>query len=600
MPTIKIEYDPVHHAAIISPKDDCPEKAWSNVRRLFEERYPELVGNRFNTLSIPWWAMLSMRDALRYVFRAYGVTSLEISNEARKLLLKAKERSNRFSCALELRKIRSESEIETALPTVGFERRLFPYQLRNVTQLSNLPAGATFSVPGAGKTSEALAYYFLIRESADRLLVIAPKNAFVAWEDELPDCVPSVDFEFIRLTGGISRIQEILSSNPIAVIISYHQLPSVMNPITQYMMQNDVFMFIDESHRMKRGTAGVHGSSILKLSHLPKRKLILSGTPMPNSSADLVAQFNFLYPENANNHEQVIDKLRRVFVRTTKSELDLTPPVRLLKEIPMKQAQEQLYSALASDAERHLQELNSSDRLRFRRIARCVQYMLQAASNPSLLASSSISEHPLLSEVISEGISAKLEYACDLTRKWVGEGNKVVIWSTFVGTVEHLSGLLADIGAHFIHGSVITSDDPDVVDSRETKIRDFNTPDSSCRVLIANPAACSEGISLHHVCHRAIYIDRNYNAAQYLQSEDRIHRIGLDRSVETYITILSSPGTIDESVDRRLQAKVQAMQVVLNDPDLSIHPLDLDTDDDADGLDVSDIEDIRRMLRVST
>ena len=40
--------------------------------------------------------------------------------------------------------------------------------------------------------------------------------------------------------------------------------------------------------------------------------------------------------------------------------------------------------------------------------------------------------------------------------------------------------------------------------------------------------SASEGISLHKVCKRALYLDRTYNAAQYLQSRDRIHRIGSD------------------------------------------------------------------------
>lgn len=221
-----------------------------------------------------------------------------------------------------------------------------------------------------------------------------------------------------------------------------------------------------------------------------------------------------------------------------------------------------------------------------------------SSSNPSLLISSSLVGHSLLTEVISEGISAKLEFACSLTRKWVETGHKVVIWSTFVSTVEHLAGLLADVGAHFIHGGVDTSEDPDAYDTREAKIREFNAPDSGCRVLVANPAACSEGISLHHVCHRAIYVDRNYNAAHYLQSEDRIHRIGLSPNIETYIPILVSPGTIDESVNRRLQAKVNTMSTILDDPDLSIVPLNLDADDDVEGLDPDDIEDLRRMLKV--
>ena len=65
---------------------------------------------------------------------------------------------------------------------------------------------------------------------------------------------------------------------------------------------------------------------------------------------------------------------------------------------------------------------------------------------------------------------------------------------------------------------------------------------------------------LHRVCHHAIYLDRNFNAAQFLQSIDRIHRLGLEDSVETNVEILRSPGTIDDIVNQRLNSKVSNMQ----------------------------------------
>jgi len=222
--------------------------------------------------------------------------------------------------------------------------------------------------------------------------------------------------------------------------------------------------------------------------------------------------------------------------------------------------------------------------------------MLQAASNPLLLSGSKISETELVANAIKEGGSEKLAFTCQLTRKLVKEGKKVLIWSSFVNTVEHLAVLLEDIGAHFIHGGVPTGEEDEAFDTRESKIRDFNNPRSECKVLIANPAACSEGISLHKTCHHAIYIDRNYNAAHYLQSEDRIHRIGLTPETDTHIYILKSIGTIDESVDRRLIAKVSAMAEVLNDSSLNIRPLDFDSEDEYNGLDSDDIIDIKNML----
>ena len=54
-----------------------------------------------------------------------------------------------------------EKEIEQILKDVGFERKLTNNQLGNLTKISRLPGAATFSVPGAGKTTEALAYFFI-------------------------------------------------------------------------------------------------------------------------------------------------------------------------------------------------------------------------------------------------------------------------------------------------------------------------------------------------------------------------------------------------------------------------------------------------------
>ena len=63
-------------------------------------------------------------------------------------------------------------------------------------------------------------------------------------------------------------------------------------------------------------------------------------------------------------------------------------------------------------------------------------------------------------------------------------------------TVEHLAVLLTGVGAEYIHGGIGTDDDDENLESREAIIRRFNDPDSPTRVLAANPAACSEGISL--------------------------------------------------------------------------------------------------------
>lgn len=595
MASVVLSYIAESQCARLCLDQDCSEQQWSAVRRLFEERSNSTRVEGFNVF-VPWWEFIAHRDALRYVLRIENL-SLQVSDQAHDLLLAAieRERSYRTSESDSANAITIE-DIDARLLEVGFTRPLLPYQKRNVSALTQRHAGATFSVPGAGKTTEALAFFFLTRNPGDKLIIVAPKNAFVAWEEELPACVPSFEASVQRLSGGYENVSQILSNDPDVSIINYHQLPHVMDSIHAFLARNSVCMMIDESHRMKRGDDGVHGSCLLSLSYLPCRKLILSGTPMPNGAFDLVPQFTFLYPEIRTSVDTVIEDFQSCFVRTTKVELGLPPVQRILHRVEMSVTQQTLYETLASDAARMLAGLGARDRLRFRSVGRCVQYLLQASSNPGLLASSKIGEHGVMQAALADGVSQKINEACRLARSWVKEGKKVLIWSGFVKTVEHTAALLSDVGAEYIHGGVGTDEDEDNFESREAVIKRFNDPNSSSRVLVANPAACSEGISLHHVCHHAIYIDRNYNAAQYLQSEDRIHRIGLKQDVTTYITVLVSPGTIDESVNRRLIGKVVQMREALNDPNLNVTPIPVDDLTITDGLDDADISDLRALL----
>ena len=63
--------------------------------------------------------------------------------------------------------------------------------------------------------------------------------------------------------------------------------------------------------------------------------------------------------------------------------------------------------------------------------------------------------------------------------------------------------------------------------------------------MIATAASLGESVSLHlhlgkKVCSNAIYLDRNFNGAQFMQSMDRIHRIGmLPETVVNYHLIVA-------------------------------------------------------------
>ena len=200
-------------------------------------------------------------------------------------------------------------------------------------------------------------HIFCKKSPGFKLLVVCPKNAFAAWEEQLSLCVkdpPSI----ARLIGGENNISAILQKDKSDIyLITYQQLPNVKSIIGKFLLLHPSIMFLDESHHIKRGISGQWSSSVLSLAHLPINKLILTGTPLPNVVSDLVPQMNFIFPELDVDDENVKKDIRPIFVRTTKKELCLPEVRRIITPIPMKENQSHLYELLNSEEARQLSGL---------------------------------------------------------------------------------------------------------------------------------------------------------------------------------------------------------------------------------------------------
>ena len=456
-----------------------------------------------------------------------------------------------------------------------------------------MPGAATFSVPGAGKTTEALAYFFINCSPTDRLLVVAPKNAFVAWDEQLDSCIKNNMDRFARLRGGENTIRDILQNNPRFMLITYDQLPRVKNLICTLLADGNVYMFLDESHRIKGGKQVKRAEAILDIAHLPKKKLVMSGTPMPQSPKDLISQFLFLYPTKDVDENTVIDLIQPIYVRTTKGQLNIPEVTHVVKTVKMDPLQREIYKTLKSEIKRQMNPvLSDSSRYELRRIGKCVMKVMEFVSNPSLLSNDmDYVFDKRVGAVLLASDGPKIDYVCRRARELAKNHQKVIIWSCFVQNVELIAMRLQDLGAEYIHGGVDAGDENDQ-DTREGKIKRFHD-DPECMVLVANPAACSEGISLHKVCQYAIYLDRSFNAAHYLQSEDRIHRLGLAADAKPTVEFVECENSIDQVVRERLTLKVSIMASALNDSSLRVDPNVFEYDDGE-----TDIDDITNNLSV--
>lgn len=611
--TFSVQYIEDNGAGNIAVDSTEPIWAWNDLRD-FVLRYEPGATLRSVSLRASWSTVL-LALPLIVRLRREGIAELAFHDEVTESLVRRH--------AVELREVRRaagglqirvlEEEVQGRLEEVGFTRVLRDHQINAVSRLASISHGANFSVPGAGKTTVALAVHALAVQGAARMLVVAPRNAFVAWDEAIDECYQAASDEstalgFVRLQEGADAIRQQLRAAPRRMLMTYDQLIRVPGVVRSLLSSTPVHLVLDESHRMKAGAGSQRGSALLSLAHLAARRDILSGTPIPKAISDLTPQIDFLWPGTdlgtaVAEHASPSEALGPLYVRVTKAQLGLPQPERHFVSVMMSQAQSVLYALIRVQVIARLRGIRRGGVSDLMAARKSVMRLLQASSNP-LLVVKAISagdaegldhEDPSIRAIfralVEERDSPKLERACSMARQFASEGRKTVIWSAFIGSVERIAEKLEDLNAQFIHGGVPVGDVSDP-QTREAKIRAFHDDASGCMVLVANPAACSEGISLHRTCHDAVYVDRTYNAAHYLQSVDRIHRLGLPEGVTTRIHVLESlapdfAGSIDYSVRRRLVEKLRVMASTLNDEDLRLLAID---EDDAEAPILHDID----------
>ncbi|MGA1827302.1 DEAD/DEAH box helicase [Microbacterium sp.] len=496
-------------------------------------------------------------------------------------------------------------DLEAALGS-RWQGNLTDFQRRDVQKLLSLGHGANFSVPGAGKTRVALALYAAAKTAGtvDRLLVVGPKSCYDAWREETETC--------FTLPPMVTVLDQSIPLSTEILVVNYERLDASLGLLSSWLSARPSMLILDEAHRMKLGAQGTYGSACLSLGPRARRRLILSGTPAPNGVRDLENLMGFVWPGHGRqsvtravaggNLQQASVALRPLFTRTTKRELGLPPQIPVIRRIPMPPLHREIYDALVNQVSPRAM----TSRRDLEALGKVLMYLLMAATSPALLSVGTTRYEPLAYRVpplqVPEGeplfdlmrdlpayeLSPKYAETLSIVAQNALLGRKTLVWSTFVRSLTTLQRLLGQFNPALVHGGT-----PD----REEQIRRFrNDPD--CFVLLSNPATLGEGISLHHECNDAIFVDRDFAAGRFLQALDRIHRLGLPEEATTRVTILSSVGTIDEVVEQRLEMKLRFMGQILDDADVE-QLGDLDEEPSvAGGLDDADVRAFLSHLHV--
>lgn len=507
-------------------------------------------------------------------------------------------------------------------------RELRSFQDRDLAEILGLANGANFSVPGAGKTTVQIACYEAERRAGKvkQMLVVGPLAAYEVWQEEVAKCLSPMPT--IRYHDGnpIPADTEILFVNYQRLIYSY-------SSTADWVAADLTLVCLDEAHRIKRGRGGEWGSACLDIGYLASRRDILTGTPAPQSPRDLGVLLDFLWL--GRGHEvlpaaawarrpgpevghQVGEAIGPLYARTTKSDLELPKVEMNVVPVELRGLQRDIYTALRS---RYAGTLPHDARAQanFARMGEVVMYLLEAATNPDLLTAGSSADDPpyfrhppltistdmtladLLAAYGEYETPAKFVKLLEVLKENRDHDRKTVVWSNFVRNLELLRSSLSEpYDPAVVHGGVPSVfNNPQANPNREGELERFRS-DPDCWVLLANPAAVGEGISLHRACHEAVYLERTFNAGQYLQSLDRIHRLGLRPDDETRVTFLICQGTIDQVVDARVSEKAERLSDMLRDPDIVTMALpdEEDVGPPFNSSDVADLEALFAHLRV--
>jgi hypothetical protein len=493
-----------------------------------------------------------------------------------------------------------------------------------------------------------LAYWALVRrdEKDLGLLVIGPLSCFRPWEEEFLDSFGR-PADSLRLRGTATERGRLLRLALVRemLLCSYQTAWREQAGLVDLLRARPWLLVLDEAHYVKSMT-GVLSGAVRALAPHANRRMVLTGTPMPRSPEDLWSPFTFLWPGgglmgNAEQHalrckrspddvcEDLKPQLAPFFHRTCKSDLNLPPvdqqfPLLPAEDVPP--SQRLLIRLIEQTTLAEVSRLLARDRrhlARWRR-ARIIR-LLQAASNPMLLAEAidpadlagidadtddALAEDPNTVPLTDERshlaavfrnyvggvvIPAKVGFVVRRCRELVAEGYKVVIWTVFLGNVALLEQLLKDLRPLVITGEIPAyeaEDDESGEDTREQRITQFKT-DSDRMVLIANAAACSESISLHKVCQHALYLERSFNAAHFLQSMDRIHRQGMPAGTTAHIEIPFISCAIERVLNRRLRDRQRRLYDLLDD---TLPVVGFDDSPQRGPFDLSEYEDIEELF----
>jgi len=467
-----------------------------------------------------------------------------------------------------------------------FKTKPYEHQITALEKSWNKEEYGYFMEMGTGKSKVLVDNIAMLYDKGkiNAALIIAPKGVYRNWfSGEIPNHLPGhIDHKTVIWTATTSKAKDKEYQQLFKIDYDLHIL--IMNVeafstkkglefATKFLNCHKTIMAIDESTTIKTPTAK-RTKAILALGKLAKYRRILTGSPVTKSPLDLYTQCNFLHEEllGFNSYytfrnryatmidrnfggrrvqiiggykrlDELSDSLKKFSYRVLKEDcLDLPEKVYIQREVELSDEQKQIYSTMKSAALAQLKGKMATAPHVLTQLMRLHQITCGHLKNDD--------------DTITEIKNNRMVELLDVLEEVEG---KVIIWANYVYDIKQI---VKAISKKFGEDSIVQYYGAVPADVRQKNIERFQDPKSDARFFIGNPQTGGYGITLT-AANNVIYYSNGYDLEKRLQSEDRAHRIGQQKSV-TYVDFIT-PKTVDEKIVKALRKKMNIATEIMGE-----------------------------------
>lgn len=445
------------------------------------------------------------------------------------------------------------------------------YQKDAIRFLLKNPSGGVFADPGLGKTAIILSTINTFKKLGRKgsWLIIAPlRVCYSVWPNEVKKWNFNLTVNNIHAEGF--KPADLHLVNP-------ESLVKCLQAFENASCWPFFGLCVDESTRFKRST-GKRARCLKTVLHKFQKRIILTGTPAPNSLLDLFGQI-YIADLGASLGRFITHYKNTYFYRTGYMGYQWEP---------FEQSPRFIYKKLKPiihriDAETYLNlpplitndvavELPEEARSIYRSLEK--EFFAELENGESVTIGSAASKYNALRQVVNGGLFEQIDpiFSGTFFQKKVKRGSHQIHIAkneAVVELVESLQGKPVLIAYHYQHDLTrlikLFPDAPYIGGGQKPLksryiIQDWNN--GKLPVLIGHPQSMGHGLNLQSAGNDVIWYSLTDNLENYEQFNRRIYRQGVKGQVRIHRIIATN--TIDEALIKMLDKKAGTQKALLD------------------------------------